>query len=272
MSFDKKLNHGEALFQAALTEFISHGYAAASLNQILSAAGMSKGQFYYHFGNKKGLYFALIDVMQTKKKSFLEQNSKIQDVSEDFFERFGKELEMTWLFTQEHPEIQRFSESLLKEKGNLIFEQAVAEKNIADDTLIQTLIVQAKQQGVFRQKLPLAFIQDMLGYLAIHVSEMFQLEQGYEFKLHLEPLLDFLRQGLGSSDFEKETLAPKPKKQAKNQDVKSEKSEKEDKKQIKKIKKEKPKAASIPELKVSKKDKKQDEPKKSKKPAKKQKK
>jgi len=197
MSFEKKLNHGEALFNAALAEFIAHGYAAASLNQILSTAGMSKGQFYYHFGNKKGLYFALIDVMQSKKKQFLEQH-QTKKGPKDFFERFGRELEITRLFTQEHPDLQRFSEALLKEKGNPIFEQALEEKNIADNSQIQTLIAQGYQEGVFRKDISLSFIQNILSYLSTHLSEMFDLDQSPDFEMHLEPLLKLLDKGLNS--------------------------------------------------------------------------
>lgn len=244
MSFEKKLNHGESLFHAALTEFIAHGYAAASLNHILSTAGMSKGQFYYHFGNKKGLYFALIDVMKKTKAVFWEQH-KAKKTSKDFFERFGKELEIIRRFTQEHPEIQRFSEALLKEKGNPIFDEAVLEKNITDDSHIHSLIAQSYQDGVFRKDISLEFIQNILSYLSIHLSEMFDLDQSAGFAMHLEPLLKLLDTGLGAKSSETPESEQKtqkkqsaPKKDTKK-DTKKDKNKEKNKKSSKKIKKSK---------------------------------
>jgi Bacterial regulatory proteins, tetR family len=40
--------HRDKLLRAALDEFCEHGYRAASVNRILSASGMSKGQLYHH--------------------------------------------------------------------------------------------------------------------------------------------------------------------------------------------------------------------------------
>ena len=52
MSFAKTFEHKQKLLDAALAEFNEYGYEQASINRILAQAGMSKGQFYYHFKNK----------------------------------------------------------------------------------------------------------------------------------------------------------------------------------------------------------------------------
>ena len=44
-----------SVLDAATREFSSKGYEAASLNQILLAAGLSKGSFYYYFDDKLDL-------------------------------------------------------------------------------------------------------------------------------------------------------------------------------------------------------------------------
>lgn len=61
MTFRAEFEHRDALIGAALDEFSEHGYDAVSLNRILSAAGMSKGQMYHHFANKEALYLALVE-------------------------------------------------------------------------------------------------------------------------------------------------------------------------------------------------------------------
>ena len=50
-----------ALLDPAAREFAEHGYERASLNRILSAADMSKGQAYYYIAGKADLYAAVVD-------------------------------------------------------------------------------------------------------------------------------------------------------------------------------------------------------------------
>ena len=50
----------ERLLSAALTLFNEKGYAAASVREIVQAAGVTKPVLYYYFGNKEGLYLELM--------------------------------------------------------------------------------------------------------------------------------------------------------------------------------------------------------------------
>ena len=49
------------LLDAALTEFIEHGYGRASLDRIALTAGFSKGAIYSNFTGKEDLFLALMD-------------------------------------------------------------------------------------------------------------------------------------------------------------------------------------------------------------------
>ena len=55
-----KPDKSEAILAGALQVFTSHGYAAASMDRIASAAGVSKPTLYRYFQDKEGLFFALI--------------------------------------------------------------------------------------------------------------------------------------------------------------------------------------------------------------------
>ena len=46
----------QAILGAALDEFATRGFSAASLNRIIEAAGISKGSMYYYFDGKEDLY------------------------------------------------------------------------------------------------------------------------------------------------------------------------------------------------------------------------
>lgn len=49
------------LLDPAETEFAAYGFQGASLNRVLEAAGMSKGQAYYYVASKADLYRAVIE-------------------------------------------------------------------------------------------------------------------------------------------------------------------------------------------------------------------
>lgn len=50
----------ERLLTAALELFTSKGYAAASVREIVAAAGVTKPVLYYYFGSKEGAYLELM--------------------------------------------------------------------------------------------------------------------------------------------------------------------------------------------------------------------
>ena len=60
----KAVNHSETrqqILQAALRRFANNGYAAASVQQIVDDAQVSKPALYYYFKDKAGLFQALVD-------------------------------------------------------------------------------------------------------------------------------------------------------------------------------------------------------------------
>src|SRR6266542_2916452 len=50
----------ERLLTAALELFTTRGYAAASVREIVAAAGVTKPVLYYYFGSKEGIYLELM--------------------------------------------------------------------------------------------------------------------------------------------------------------------------------------------------------------------
>lgn len=51
----------EALLRAAAEEFFERGYVATSIDAIIQRAGGSKRNIYNEFGNKEGLFLALVE-------------------------------------------------------------------------------------------------------------------------------------------------------------------------------------------------------------------
>jgi TetR/AcrR family transcriptional regulator len=194
MSFKKTFEHSDSLFEAALDEFIDRGYEQASINTILQKAGMSKGQFYYHFQNKEGLYLALIGVLIEKKQEFLAKVMQPEDFHQDIFGIFRTQIRYGVMFAREYPAINRFSESFLREKGSAIYHKALETYNFQDNAGINRLIDMA--QGQFREDLPLPFIKRVIGYLFTHAAEIVDANQADAFEDEMNHLIEFMKTGL----------------------------------------------------------------------------
>jgi TetR/AcrR family transcriptional regulator len=197
MMFNKEFQHNEALFQAAVKEFSEAGYEQASINTILTNAGMSKGQFYYHFENKQGLYLSLIEIMIERKQTFLAGIMRPEDFNQDIFTILKTQIEYGLVFARTNPEIQAFSDSFLREKGNAIYETVMKHFNFEDSGAFDQLIEMAYHKGEFREEFPLSFLQKTIGYLFTHVTDLTDLSNADNAQENLDRLVEFMKSGLG---------------------------------------------------------------------------
>jgi TetR/AcrR family transcriptional regulator, regulator of autoinduction and epiphytic fitness len=57
----------DQILQGAMQEFLEKGYAAASMDRVATAAGVSKATVYSHFGDKETLFKTLVERMARGK-------------------------------------------------------------------------------------------------------------------------------------------------------------------------------------------------------------
>ncbi|MEZ4516125.1 MAG: TetR/AcrR family transcriptional regulator [Chloroflexota bacterium] len=194
--FDKTFEHRDALLSAALNEFTARGYDNASINDILTRAGMSKGQFYYHFGNKEALYLALIGVLIEHKQTFLATTMTPADFQQDIFGILKAQVRYGLRFAREYPAINRFAESFLRERSNPIYQTALEHYNFEDNDALGRLLDAAILRGEFRADLPPEFIKRTVGHMLTHAAELAESEQVEDFEPLLDNLIEFMRSGL----------------------------------------------------------------------------
>jgi TetR/AcrR family transcriptional regulator len=196
MSFEKDFEHRQELFDYSLEEFSTLGYEQASINAILEKAGMSKGQFYYHFKSKEDLYLALIDEVISRKKAFMAQVMRPQDFDQDIFTIFKIQMKHGMAFARAHPHISNFSESFLREKGSAIYQKALSIHNFENNAQVIALVEKALQRGELRSDLPPQFIHSLIGYLFTHSADLAGLCQVEDFEHGMNYVIDFLKNGL----------------------------------------------------------------------------
>ncbi len=59
----------ERIIQAAIEVFAERGYNGTTVDDIVAAAGSSKGAFYFYFPNKEGLFLAIVEDFATSLAS-----------------------------------------------------------------------------------------------------------------------------------------------------------------------------------------------------------
>lgn len=90
-----------ALVAAAISEFATAGYRAASTNHIVEAAHVSKGLLFHYFGDKKGLYLYAVQTCITEVMRRFDE--RLGPTSADLFERLRQYTLTKWSLIEEQP-------------------------------------------------------------------------------------------------------------------------------------------------------------------------
>lgn len=198
---NKAFERKEELISAALDEFTTKNYEAASLNQIIKNAGISKGTFYYHFQDKKHLYLSLLAHGVRLKWEFINRAMEEMDASseQDIFENFKLQARLGAQFAQKYPEYHQLSKMFSKEKGNEIYQIALDHLGASGDDALEAMIDSAIEEGSFREGFSREFILRIIKHLFASFDEIFgedrfELEQTLK---NLDAYVDFMKYGLG---------------------------------------------------------------------------
>jgi AcrR family transcriptional regulator len=151
----------EAILQAAAKEFARVGYAGASLNRILLAAGVSKGSFYYYFDDKADLACTVL-LWAYRDVIALFDRITLPERPEDFWdtiERFSNEsLELAERAPDPRDLLSRLSHAVANDRE--LEARAVKVLVKAAETW-EALLTRGQALGVVRVDLPVRTMIDM---------------------------------------------------------------------------------------------------------------
>jgi AcrR family transcriptional regulator len=194
--FDTPFAHSEELYQSAIEEFTQRGFEESSINLILTNAQMSKGQFYYYFKNKEGLYMALIDRMIQAKRQHTAAQLMQHPLQGDFFAHLRSLFAIGIDFARNHPQIERFGAAFLRERGKPIYHRALAIFTLQNEGWIPALVQSAMANGQMRSDLPLPFVSGAVGSMLGNISELGVLHGADDLTHVADDLISLLRDGL----------------------------------------------------------------------------
>jgi AcrR family transcriptional regulator len=129
----KVADKAETILIGAMQEFMTCGYAAASMDRIAVSAGVSKPTLYSYFRDKQGLFTALIQFMTQSDRlldgeRFLQQpiRDSLKLIAIDFLDKFSGDQPLLTLFRLIIGESGRFPD--LAQTFVRDFEKPVLEK------------------------------------------------------------------------------------------------------------------------------------------------
>ncbi len=153
----KAADKAETILAGAMQEFVNCGYAAASMDRIAVAAGVSKPTLYTYFQGKEGLFTALIQQMSQSDRilddeRFLQHpiRDSLRFIAIDFLDKFSADQPLLTLFRLIIGESGRFpslAQTFVKNFEKPIFEKLSClfaqhpEVNVADPEITARLFV-----------------------------------------------------------------------------------------------------------------------------------
>jgi len=191
------LETNAALFEAALSEFAAHSYKEASLNEILKAAGMNKGSFYYRFQDKFELYLSLlIRIANEKVASFQEYEAQLKDCG--FFENFRQKAVIGLRFAKAEPRYHALFQRILEEETDIRGTVNAFFGGMMEN-MMEQMITQAKAAGELRADLPVQTTAFIISTLMNKIDTVISPDLEEEKILEsVDTLLDILKNGMAN--------------------------------------------------------------------------
>lgn len=201
------------IIDAALDEFAEKDFKAASLNNIIARAGISKGSMYHYFANKEDLYFYLIDRALEAKETFLKQ--ALVELSEPLAEmNFFESLEFQMLasvdFAAQHYREHQLSVRLQNMDEGPLKERLFRDLSSAFEDYVKIMVVEAINAGEIRDDFDKDFVIRILKFTLLHFIDIypdfeeFMVDDSMALKAETLKLSAFLKKGLQkNSDKEK---------------------------------------------------------------------
>ena len=190
-----KFSKIEKLVEAAIDEFSAHTYYEASLNRILKRAGVSKGEFYYHFRSKEELYLYILNLIVEKKKENL--SKVLKKKPNGFFELLEMGIKANIEMFRKYPKLSRMNFQLLKVRDKPIYRKVLTQFEDVSIEFLGKYVRQGVEEGEIRDDIPLEFLIKFLNMVFFHLNELYEDEIDIDrMEEYLSYLIKVLKHGL----------------------------------------------------------------------------
>ena len=162
----------ELIKNAAIDEFVEHGYENASINRMVEACKIAKGSFYQYFEDKKDVLMYLMDI--TAKAKIASLSPILMDSQDLNFFDLIRELWLGGLrFANENQKLARLGNEIMKNQNRGIYKDILDSKGGMASDFYRHLIISAIVNGELRKDLDVEYISYIFMALSIATIEYY---------------------------------------------------------------------------------------------------
>jgi AcrR family transcriptional regulator len=136
----------QKIFMSAAQLFFKHGYNGVSIREICEETGVSKPTLYYYYGNKEGIYKALVDAGTALGAN---RYHEILELSIPIKQKLIEIVKISFNQTNEYPEFVKFFQSLFITTERLPFLESVMDVAKKQRRILANLIQEGINNGEF---------------------------------------------------------------------------------------------------------------------------
>lgn len=173
---------------AALACFAKHGYEKASINDIASAAGISKASMFQYFGNKQTLYEYLFHYCVTQMRQAYRLD--VLDDHTDFFDRVWAASVMKVENLKKHPYVAVFITSTVTEHAPDL-KDALSSAIAEGEKFTELLVLHEEDRIKFKHPEDAALVSQML--LLLGDGMVSRCESGIDYDSIMSELENILK-------------------------------------------------------------------------------
>lgn len=199
----------DRITRAAVEEFGRAGYAAASINAIVSRLGIAKGSIFQYFGDKKGLFLFVFGQATDMVKDYL-RTVREETADQDLFTRLEATLVAGLMFLDRHPQMYRLYIKMLFEDALPFRDEIMGSLRRYSFKYLRGLLSDARDRGETPPDLDLdqaAFLLDAIMDRFLQTRTLPHLDAGLglsggsgeEARRWISGVVGLLRRGLGAS-------------------------------------------------------------------------
>jgi AcrR family transcriptional regulator len=133
---------------AARALFAEKGYNGATVDEIVVKAKTTKPMLYYYFGNKEGLFAAVLEDVYVGMRE-IENSLRVVDLPA--VDAMRKAVQVTFDYHAQHPEwVRLISITNIHYAKHIRVSKTIASKNVPIIEIMRSLLRQGTREGVFR--------------------------------------------------------------------------------------------------------------------------
>lgn len=165
----------KAILIAATAEFAAKGLGGARVDQIAEKAGVNKRMLYYYFGQKDGLFQA---VLEATYESIRTEERRLNLSEVDSIEAIRRLIAFTWSYYLEHPEfLSLLNSANLHKARHLKQSSKVRTLHSPFVAMIESVLRKGVKEGVFRDGVdPVQLYISIAGLSYFYISNHHTLE------------------------------------------------------------------------------------------------